>query len=166
MTAGALWERAARVALDDVDMGLRAAPDSAALFAYHVRASRAFVVANRSLLARASLSSAQIWQRTEQERALTHADSIWLVWDDGNLPARKRFDVLLSEASVNPEKAADGLLELLENIQNPDARIQVRHQLALARYASGAEEQAVHLMQDAGDRRSTPDENLQRTMQS
>ena len=147
MTAGALWERAAQVALDDAEMGLRATPDSAALFAYHVRASRAFVVANRSLLARASLSSAQVWQRTEQERALIHADSIWLAWDDGNLTARKRFDVLLSEVSVNPEKAADGLLDLLESVQNPDARIQVRHQLALARYASGSEEQSVRLMQ-------------------
>ncbi|MXZ16802.1 MAG: hypothetical protein F4069_00890 [Rhodothermaceae bacterium] len=147
MTAGALWERAAQVALDDAEMGLRATPDSAALFAYHVRASRAFVVANRGLLARASLSSAQIWQRTKQERALIHADSIWLDWDDGNLTARKRFDVLLSEVSVNPEKAADGLLDLLESVQNPDARIQVRHQLALARYASGSEEQSVRLMQ-------------------
>ncbi|MCY3630841.1 MAG: hypothetical protein OXI05_09140 [Bacteroidota bacterium] len=147
MTAGALWERAAQVALDDAEMGLRATPDSAALFAYHVRASRAFVVANRGLLARASLSSAQIWQRTEQERALIHADSIWLDWDDGNLTARKRFDVLLSEVSVNPEKAAGGLLDLLESVQNPDARIQVRHQLALARYASGSEEQSVRLMQ-------------------
>ena len=147
MTAGSLWERAAMVALDDVAMGLREAPDSAALFAYHVRASRAFVMANRSSLARASLSNAQAWQRTDQERTLIHADSIWLAWDDGNLTARKRFDALLSEAFVNPEKAADGLLNLLENVQDPDARIQVRHQLALARYASGAEEQAVRLMQ-------------------
>lgn len=147
MTAGALWERAAQVALDDVAMGLREVPDSAALFAYHVRASRAFVMANRSSLARTSLSSAHSWQRTKEERALIHADSIWLAWDDGNLIARKRFDALLSEASANPEKAADGLLDLLENVQTPDARIQVRHQLALARYASGAEEQAVYLMQ-------------------
>lgn len=147
MTAGALWERAAQVALDDVEMGLREVPDSAALFAYHVRASRAFVMANHSSLARASLGSAHSWQRTEDERALIHADSIWLVWDDGNLTARKRFDALLSEASVDPEKAADGLLNLLEDVQTPDARIQVRHQMALARYASGAEEQAVRLMQ-------------------
>ncbi len=147
MTAGALWKRAAQVALDDVEMGLREAPDSATLFVYHVRASRAFVMANRSSLARMSLSSARAWQRTEQERALIHADSIWLAWDNGNLTARKRFDVLLSEVSINPEKAAYGLLDLLENVQDPDAQIQVRHQLALAKYASGAEEQAVRLMQ-------------------
>ena len=50
MTAGALWERAAQVALDDAGDGVEGqAPDSAALFAYHVRASRAFVVANRGI---------------------------------------------------------------------------------------------------------------------
>ncbi len=146
MAAGALWERAARVALDDLEMRLIETPDSAALFTYHVRASRAFILANHSSLARTSLNRAHGWQRTKQDRALIHADSVWLAWDNGNLTARKQFDALLSTALMNPEKAADGLQDLLEHVQSPSARIQVRHQLALARYASGAQDQAVHLM--------------------
>lgn len=148
MVAGALWERAAEVLLDDAEMGLSMAPDSAALFAYHVRASRAFILANHSLLARTSLSSARLWQRTEEERILVDTDSAWLAWDNGNLRTRKRFDTLLNEASINPADAAEGLLQLLEEVQRLEARIQVRHQLALARYAAGSEEDAAGLMQD------------------
>lgn len=148
VAAGALWERAALVSLDDVDIGLIQVPDSAVLFAYHIRASRAFVLSDRSLLARESLSSARSWQRTAAERALVHADSVWLAWDDGNLSARKRFDVLLGEVAGNPGAAVEGLTALLADVRERDARVDVRHQLALAHYASGAEEHAAALMQD------------------
>jgi len=146
MIAGALWERAALVALDDVSMGISSSPDSASLFAYHVRASRAFILANRSTLARKSLYRAQSWQRTEAEHALIHADSLWLAWDGGNVVARKRFDVLLRNASINPAEMIEGMLILLEEIQSQEARTDVQHQLALARYASGSEEKAIELM--------------------
>ncbi|MCY4205127.1 MAG: hypothetical protein OXE92_05310 [Bacteroidetes bacterium] len=148
MTAGALWERAALIALDDVDMGFRSAPDSAALFAYHVRASRAFIQADRVSLARESLNRARTWQRTESEYALIHADSVWLAWDDGNLAARKRFDALLNEAPMNPQKVVDGLLILLEEVRSEEARTDVRYQLALAKYGSGFEGEAIELMKD------------------
>ena len=148
IAAGALWERAALVLLDDVDIGLIQVPDSAALFAYHIRASRAFVLSNHSLLAQESLYRARSWQRTAEERALVHADSIWLAWDDGNLSARKRFDVLLNEVAGNPGAAVEGLTALLADVREWDARIDVRHQLALAQYASGAEEHAAASMQD------------------
>ncbi len=147
MKAGALWDRAAQVALDDVEMGIHHSPDSVALFAYHVRASRSFALADRGSLARASLSKAMPWQRTEEERALIHADSLWLAWDGGNLRARKRFDSLMSEASWNPTKAVEGLRRLLEDVQSDIARIEVQHQLALATYASGSEEEATGFMQ-------------------
>ncbi len=148
IAAGALWERAALVLLDDVDIGLTLVPDSAVLFAYHIRASRAFVLSDRSLLAQESLNSARSWQRTAAERALVHADSIWLAWDDGNLSARKRFDILLSDVAGNPEAAVEGLTALLADVHRWDARIDVRHQLALAHYASGAEEHAAASMQN------------------
>ncbi len=147
MKAGALWDHAAQVALDDVEMGFHPSPDSAALFAYHVRASRAFILADRGSLARASLSKAMPWQRTSEERALIHADSLWLAWDGGNLRARKRFDSLLSEASLNPEKAAEGLRQLLGEVQSGTARVEMQHQLALATYASGSEQEAAEFMQ-------------------
>ena len=148
IAAGALWERAALVLLDDVDIGLIQAPDSAVLFAYHIRASRAFVLSDQSLLARESLNRARSWQRTAEERALVHADSIWLAWGDGNLGARKRFDVLLNEVADNPGAAVEGLTALLADVREGDARIDVRHQLALAHYASGAEEHAAVSMQN------------------
>ena len=148
MAAGALWERAALVLLDDVDIGLIQVPDSAVLFAYHIRASRAFVLSDQSLLAQESLHRARFWQRTAEERALVHADSIWLAWDGGNLDARKRFDVLLNEVKGNPGAAVEGLTALLADVRNRKARIDVRHQLALAHYASGAEEHATASMQD------------------
>ena len=148
MAAGALWERAALVLLDDVDLGLIQVPDSAVLFVYHIRASRAFVLSDRSLLAQESLNSARFWQRTAAEHALVHADSIWLAWDDGNLSARKRFDVLLSEVAGDPGAAIEGLTALLANVRGWNAHIDVRHQLALAHYASGAEEHAASSMQN------------------
>ncbi len=148
IAAGALWERAALVLLDDVDIGPIQVPDSAVLFAYHIRASRAFVQSDHSLLAHESLNSARSWQRTAEERALVHADSVWLAWDDSNLSARKRFDVLLNEVADNPGAAVEGLTALLADVRERDARIDVRHQLALARYASGAEEHAAASMQD------------------
>ena len=148
IAAGALWERAALVLLDDVDIGLIQVPDSAVLFAYHIRASRAFVLSDQSPLARESLNSARSWQRTAAERALVHADSVWLAWDDGNLSARKRFDVLLNEVADNPGAVVEGLTHLLAHVRERDARIDVRHQLALAHYASGAEEHAAASMQN------------------
>ena len=148
IAAGALWERAALVILDDVDIGLIQVPDSAVLFAYHIRASRAFVQSDHRLLAQESLNRARSWQRTVEERALVHADSVWLAWDDGNLSARKRFDVLLKELAENPGAAVDGLTALLADVRVRDARIDVRHQLALAHYASGAEERAAASMQN------------------
>ena len=146
IAAGALWERAALVLLDDVDIGLIQAPDSAVLFAYHIRASRAFVQSDHSLLAQESLNRARSWQRTAEERALVHADSVWLAWDESNLSARKRFDVLLNEVAGNPGVAVEGLTELLADVHERGARIDVRHQLALAHYASGAEEHAAESM--------------------
>ncbi|MXX59803.1 MAG: hypothetical protein F4246_03155 [Rhodothermaceae bacterium] len=148
IAAGALWERAALVLLDDVDIGLIQVPDSAVLFAYHIRASRAFVQSDHSLLAQESLNRARSWQRTAEERALVHADSVWLAWDESNLSARKRFDVLLNEVADNSGAAVEGLTALLADVRERDARIDVRHQLALARYASGAEELAAASMQD------------------
>lgn len=148
IAAGALWERAALVLLDDVDIGLIQVPDSAVLFAYHIRASRAFVQSDHSLLAQESLNRARSWQRTAEERALVHADSVWLAWDESNLSARKRFDVLLNEVADNSGAAVEGLTALLADVRERDARIDVRHQLALARYASGAEEHAAASMQD------------------
>ena len=148
IAAGALWERAALVLLDDVDIGLIQVPDSAVLFAYHIRASRAFVLSDHSLLAQESLDRARSWQRTSEERALVHADSTWLAWDDGNLGARKRFDVLLNEVADNPRAAVEGLTALLADVRESEALIDVRHQLALAQYASGAAEHAAASMQD------------------
>lgn len=147
IVAGALWERAALVVLDDVEMGLRSSPDSAALFTYHVRASRAFVLANRGVLARESLHRARRWQRSETEQELIFADSTWLHWDGGNMAARKRFDALLSKASTTPGEVMEGLEILLQDIRSPDAQIEVRHQIARIRYASGEEEHAISLMQ-------------------
>ena len=76
------------------------------------------------------------------------ADSTWLAWDGGNLSARKRFDALQNEVPGNPGAAVEGLTALLADVRVREARIDVRHQLALAQYASGAEEHAAASMQD------------------
>ncbi len=146
MAAGALWGRAAQIALDDVDLGHTEAYDSTALFIYYVRASRAFGMADRSILAMESLQQAKKWQRTESDQDLIQADSIWLAWDHGNLPARKRFDDLLNKASLNPSNAVEGLTDLLEDVLSIESQSEVKHQLALVKYASGEENQAVELM--------------------
>ncbi len=147
LTAAALWERAALIALDDVDMGLREFPDTTFLFAYYVRASRAFVAADRGQLAMNSLDHAKHWQRTDDEKSLIDADSIWLSWDGGNLLARKKFDALMEESHIKPSKSADGFKKLLDDLHTFEARLEVQHQLALVYYTSGMEESAVTLMQ-------------------
>ena len=147
MVAGALWERAARIALDDVDLGYSVVYDSTSLFTYYVRASRAFGMADRSGLAMQSLLQAKPWVTTNSDRHLIQADSAWLAWDHGNLPARKRFDDLLTEASIHPFNTITGLTDLLGDVQSTDAQSDVKHQLALVKYASGEEDQAVELMQ-------------------
>ncbi len=108
----------------------------------------AFVLANHSILDHASLSSVWLWQRTEEDYIFIDSDSVWRVWDNGIFFARKRFDTLLGEVSVNLANVAEGPIRLLEDIQGLDARIQVRHQLSLIMYASGSEEEAVRLMHD------------------
>jgi len=148
MTAASLWERAALIALDDVDIGLRSFPDTTSLFAYYVHASRAFVMADQGQFAMQSLEKAKPWQRTDTQKSLLHADSVWLMWDGGNLTARKIFDDLMEEATIHPSKTADGLKKLLNDLQTSDARLEVQHQLALITYRMGLEESAVELMQE------------------
>ncbi|MCY4232553.1 MAG: hypothetical protein OXE59_02255 [Bacteroidetes bacterium] len=147
MTAATLWDRAALIALEDVDIGIRAFPDSTSIFAYYIRASRAFVMADDGQLAMKFLGFAKPWQHTDDHQALIEADSIWLSWDDGNLSARKLFDTLMEESDVNPSKTVDGLDRLLKDIKTSDARMEVLHQKALINYRSGMEESAVELMQ-------------------
>lgn len=147
LVAGALWERAALVAHDDAVMELVEAPDSVSLFSYYIRASRAFVQGGSVGLAQNALTHARTWHRTPAEHSLIQTDSIWLAWDDGNLAARKQFDLLLGQTSMNPQSAAQGFVQLLEEVHTADARTDVQHQVALATYASGEEEEALEWMQ-------------------
>ena len=59
----------------------------------------------------------------EATRAYLNAERQWILWDNGNLQTRTRFDALLGLASSDPENAAIGLEALLAEVQSDGARI-------------------------------------------
>ena len=149
IAAGALWGRAALVAQDDVLLASARAvvADTGAIFTYYVRGSRAFVQADRSDLALRALRNANNWVRSPDDAELVSSETAWINWDDGNLANRKEYDSLLETAAADPVEAAEGLEELMQTVTQETARIDVQHQLALTRYASGEHEAATILMQ-------------------
>ena len=152
--SGALWERAAQIAQDDADLdpGPDASVDSAAVFAYYVRAMRAFVQGGRSLLASAALDQADQWARNANERILLGEERAWLRWDGGNLATRQRYDELLIMMQSHPAEAALGFADLLSRVGTPTARLDTEHQLALAWYATDRHGDAIDRIRGLIDR--------------
>ena len=149
LAAAALWQRAAQATIDDavLDPDGRIAIDSAAAFTHFARSSRAFVQAGLSDLALEALKSATAWTTLRNDQAYVNAERQWILWDDGNLQTRVRFDALLTHAAADPEKAALGLEALLAEVQSDGARLEVQHELALLRYRIGRVEQAAGSLQ-------------------
>ena len=101
----------------------------------------------RSELALEALNSAAAWTTLRGDKAYLNAERQWILWDDGNLQTRVRFDALLTHAAADPEKAALGLEALLAEVQGDGARLEVQHELALLRYRIGHVEEAVKSLQ-------------------
>ncbi len=141
---GALWQRAAEIAADDAMLSPTGmvAVDSVAVFDYYIRSSRALVRADRSVAARLALNRASRWVRTKEDRDFVQEERRWILWDNGNLATRKRFDELLALANTDPGRAARGMEGLLGGVNRLQARDEVRHQLALLWYGTGSDEKA------------------------
>jgi len=148
LLAGALWEKAARVAQDDVVLGGQAAADTAAVFGYLLRSSRSFGRADSVDQALRVLDASVRWAATVYEVELVTAERRWLMWDEGNLQARRLYDRILAEAEADPKQAAGDLEALLNNVGSERARVDVAHQLSLAWYATGRPADALALMRD------------------
>ncbi len=149
LAAGALWQRAAQATIDDavLDLDERITIDSAAAFTHIARSSRAFVQAGLSDLALEALESATAWTTLRNDQAYVNAERQWIMWDEGNLQTRVRFDALLTLAASDQEKAAFGLEALSEKVQSDGAHLEVQHELALLRYRIGHVEEAVKSLQ-------------------
>ncbi len=147
--AGVLWQRAARTALDDVELdpeGLYRA-DSALLMNYYVRSERAYVETRSSEAALRALSEANAWAQTVDDRSFLGEERAWILWDDGNLETRKAWDELLSLGETEPDAAIKGMEALLVRVARKQARDEVRHRLGLLYYKEGEQAQAVDTLQ-------------------
>ena len=149
LAAGALWQRAAEATIDNavLDPDGRIAIDSAAAFTHFARSSRAFVQAVRSDLALEALEAAAAWATLKGDDSYVDAERQWILWDEGNLETRVRFDALLGLASSHPENAAIGLEALLAEVESEGARLEVQHELALIHYRVGRVDEAVGSLQ-------------------
>ena len=147
--AGALWRHAAQTAIDDaaLDPDGDASADSAIVFDYYVRSSRALAAVNRSAGASLALRAAERWARASEEHVFLEDERRWIAWDDGNLVTRKRWDALLLRATTDPEGAAGDMEALLEQVTSRLARGEVLHRLALLYYEIGREERAASVLQ-------------------
>ena len=145
LAAGALWERAAQAARDDDAMG-GAVLDSAAVFAYLGRSSRAFVAGHDGALALAALDSAAPFASTGEDFDYLRAEREWITWDGGVIPTRMRFDSLLALAAAEPAGAVAGLQLLAGQVGTRRALVEVRHDLALLLYQAGRVDDGLHLL--------------------
>ena len=145
LAAGTLWERAAQAAMDDASLG-GALLDSAAVFTYLGRSSRAFIGAHEGALALQALDSAAPFARSGEDFDYLRAERAWITWDDGVLHTRMRFDSLLALAATQPEAAVDGLRLLVGDVTTRRAHVEVRHDLALLLYQIGRVDDGLRLI--------------------
>ena len=117
--------------------------DSSTIFTYYVRSARASASAVDSRSALRALDAAEAWAAAEEDRALLEAERAWLLWDDGNLVTRMRWDSLTALAQLNPGGAAKGMAALASDVRRFEARIAVRHQLALLFHQTGRNDLAM-----------------------
>ena len=149
VSAGVLWRRAATIASDDaaLDPAGEIAPDANLIFSYLVRSGRAFARGQRSGAALEVLTAAEAWAHAQDDEAFLEEERAWILWDDGNLATRARWDELLALSHDNPEAAIRGLEALLQRVSRPQARREMRHRLALLLYSTGREEEAIMALQ-------------------
>ena len=143
--AASLWLMAARIAADDTLVAVAVA-DSAAIFNYYVRSSRASASARQSEPALAALRLAEKWARLGEDRELVRGDRDWILWDGGNLATRSRWDSLQVLGESDAEAAAAGLQALVGEISRASARVEVRHHLALLYHSLGRDSEAAALL--------------------
>lgn len=147
--AAALWQRAARIALDDVELSPEGLgqPDSSLIMTYYVRSERAYVEVGDSRAALQALREAKAWAVTPDDRALIKGERTWILWDDGNLETRKTWDRLLSLSSTEPEAATRAVEAFLAQVESLQAAREVRHHLGLLYYKTGDPLRAAETLQ-------------------
>ena len=143
--AASLWLLAAQLAADDTLVAQTPA-DSAAIFNYYVRGSRAGANAGDGDLALAALDRAEAWVRAAEDLDLVAGDRSWILWDEGNLATRRKWDSLLVLSQSDVQAAAAGIRTLLPEISKETARAEVRHHLALLQHALGRNEDALGIL--------------------
>ena len=143
--SGVLYYEAAKLLMDEAMLPLTLeplAPDTAGMFAYLTRAGNAFVEANDGLMALGSLEEANAWALTAEDEKYVSGWTDWISWD-ADVRHRKRFDALLTEASVDGSDTVPELRDLLENVTLVRARRDVTRALALEEFNSGLTDEGV-----------------------
>lgn len=147
--AAVLWQRAARTTLDDEAFDLIGdhQPDPSLLMNYYLRSERAYVEEGDSKAALDALDAAEAWVEEGEDRAFIADERAWILWDDGNLVTRKRWDALLSLSQSEPASAIEGMEALLDRLASRQAYVEVRHRLGLLYYETQQEERAAGSLQ-------------------
>ena len=149
MMAGALWERAARVAQDDADLGSSPSitADSIAIFGYLSRSMRAYGHGVRPDQVLRVIGEAAPWATKAEDREFLESERQWVMWDDGNLRTRHTFDRIMQQLPQDPSQVISDLENLLTEVKTPAARLDVQHRISLVLYTAGQKAKAVELMQ-------------------
>ena len=143
--AGGWWHRASVLLLDDVLLDMSAVLDSQTMFIYLTSASSAFIHADEGDEALVMLDEAEAYTRGERDRAYIVSERQWLLWDT-QVQTRKRFEEIAELSVLSPEEVIPKWEVLLPEVTRPLARLEVRYQLAVARYNVGNEEVGVEEM--------------------
>ena len=127
MDAAALWSRAAQATMDDAHFN--GAPlDSATVFIYHTRSSRAFIAAKEGARALSALERAAPFAATPEEHTYVQAEQQWIGWDSATIGTRIRFDSLQAMAATHPAASVDGLRRLAAVVSTRRAYVEVQHE--------------------------------------
>ncbi len=145
IAAAAVWERAAREAIDDTVLE-NAVMDSLTVFTYYARCSRAFIMALQGTQALAALDRAIPYITTAEDSLYVDGEQKWLLWDEANITTRLNFDSLLVVASTAPEEAIAGLQQLSDQVGSTIAYVAVEHERALLLFGAGRFDEAVSTM--------------------
>lgn len=143
--SGVLYYEAAKLLMDEAMLPLTLEPqppDTAGMFAYLTRAGDAFVEANDGLKALGALEEANLWALTDEDEEYVSGWTDWISWD-ADVRHRKRYDALLTQASVDGTDTVPELRDLLSNVTHIRARRDVTRALALEEFNGGLTDEGV-----------------------
>jgi len=147
--AAIFWLRAAEIVLENARLSFEEIPpDSAQVFAYSVRAYRAFVQTRNGYGVHRALLQAHTYATSVDAASFAEQELTWAQWDHMNLAHRIVFDSLRQAAPEAPLQVIAGLEALIPALTRPAARAEARYTYAILSYENGSEDRALETLQE------------------